>query len=349
MKQLIFILFSFCVISNTYAATDCLQRPSCEELGYVQQKAQCACFGKEALPCPFNIKDSSTVFCGDFPPKKEACSPEFCAKAKSFFNGKENTKAIVDQLGKEALAAYAATQFYVGDKNGDFGQGTWYLPAIGEMMEMYGTDFSKVTGGKWGSGVTNLNAGYQVNKTLLKIYGGHSHDLFINSGVRTSSESNNSRMVFGLALPNGNRDNSSDKYAGTTLLIPFHLMKDFFKTLPDAPDKTPQFGDIVYTDKSYSSPNQFDKNKIPAGIIVHISEDCRDIKIVSLGHLHFNSDDSIDNFNPDNPFEGEFIQTCWTVQEKRMEDIIGVTNYSDAEFLEICHTIASCSCDFFNE
>ena len=348
MKYGFILLFLLCAISNTYASTDCLRRPSCEELGYVQQKAQCACFGRDVLPCPFDINNGATSFCGDFPPKKEACSPEFCAKAMSFFNGQKNTKAIVDQLGKEALAAYAASQFYVGDKNGDFGQGTWYLPAIGEMMEMFGTDFSKVTELKWTSGVTDGAAGYRVNDTLKKMYGKNGDALFLNAGFSSSSESSELYKMMGVGFVNGSRG-SGDKYYGTQGVMTFHFMKDFFKTLPDAPDEAPQLGDIVYTDKSYSGPNKYDRTKIPAGVIVYISEDCRDVKIISLGQLLFNSEDSIENFDPENPFAGKFIKIRWATKEKRTEDVIGVTNYTGAEFLEICHIIADCSCDFWED
>ena len=74
------------------------------------------------------------------------------------YDGQSNTQKIVAQLGNKALAAYAATQFYVGDKNGDFGQGNWYLPSIGELMEMYGTDMSAVSDEFAGtSGATGTN------------------------------------------------------------------------------------------------------------------------------------------------------------------------------------------------
>ena len=64
----------------------------------------------------------------------------------SLYAGEAYTKAIVNQIGADGLAATAANQFYVGSKTGDFGQGKWYLPAIGELMEMYGTDTSAITG-----------------------------------------------------------------------------------------------------------------------------------------------------------------------------------------------------------
>ena len=93
MKQLIFILFTFCVISNTYASDECLHRPSCEESGYTQTRKKCACFNKDVLPCPFNINDDNTVFCGDLD-----CTDK-CKDLLPFYDGQSNTKKIIEQAG----------------------------------------------------------------------------------------------------------------------------------------------------------------------------------------------------------------------------------------------------------
>ena len=76
---------------------------------------------------------------------------------EALWNGKGNTQAMLDQIGADALAATAASQFYVGDKNGEFGQGKWYVPAIGELMDVYGTDTGAMTGGYGSSGVVGDN------------------------------------------------------------------------------------------------------------------------------------------------------------------------------------------------
>ena len=59
--------------------------------------------------------------------------------AVNLYAGEANTKAIVNQLEEHGLAATAANQFYVGSTSGDFGQGPWYLPSIGELMDMLTT------------------------------------------------------------------------------------------------------------------------------------------------------------------------------------------------------------------
>ena len=79
MKRGLFLFFVFCAISNAYAAEDCLQRPSCEELGYTQTTEECA--GRSILPCPFNIADPNTVFCGNMGDTETSCdlTAESCA------------------------------------------------------------------------------------------------------------------------------------------------------------------------------------------------------------------------------------------------------------------------------
>ena len=62
-------------------------------------------------------------------------------KIDAFYDGRTNTQAIIDQIGEDGLAAYATTQFYAPGITADdenFGQGKWYLPAIGELMDAYG-------------------------------------------------------------------------------------------------------------------------------------------------------------------------------------------------------------------
>ena len=78
-----------------------------------------------------NIKDDNTVFCGDLNCKGR------CKDTSSLYNGEINTKLYVESWGSRMLAPYAASLFYIGDKGGDFGQGKWWLPSMGEMMMIY--------------------------------------------------------------------------------------------------------------------------------------------------------------------------------------------------------------------
>ena len=54
--------FLLCVISNTYASTDCLQRPRCAELGYTQTRTQCTCFEKDGCKVKSNVQIMNKLF-----------------------------------------------------------------------------------------------------------------------------------------------------------------------------------------------------------------------------------------------------------------------------------------------
>ena len=67
---------------------------------------------------------------------------------------------FVKQLGNKAQAAYACTQFYAPGVAADdetFGQGQWYLPSIGELMEADGYDVNAITTGVGSSGGDGKN------------------------------------------------------------------------------------------------------------------------------------------------------------------------------------------------
>ena len=90
------------------------------------------------------------------------------ADRANLYAGESNTQAIVNQLGADGLAATAANQFYVGSKSGDFGQGTWYLPSIGELMDMYGTNTANMTSGTGTSGAVGDNMS-TINEALATL------------------------------------------------------------------------------------------------------------------------------------------------------------------------------------
>ena len=80
---------------------------------------------------------------------------------ENLYTGKANTEAMLSEVAADALAATACNLFYVDDINGDFGQGNWYLPAIGELMEAYGYDTTKITSG------TGISGAVGDNKTAI--------------------------------------------------------------------------------------------------------------------------------------------------------------------------------------
>ena len=78
---------------------------------------------------------------GDYSQKLVNGNPDLWA-------GKYNTDMIVNQIGDDGAAA-AACKNYTPDasltNNADFGKGQWYLPSIGELADLYGTDYSQIT------------------------------------------------------------------------------------------------------------------------------------------------------------------------------------------------------------
>ena len=87
------------------------------------------------------------------------CTP---IQFKDLYNGKANTEILVKEVGADALAATACNQFYVGDKNDvNFGQGNWYLPALGELMDVYGYNVDAITSG------TGITGAVGDNKTTI--------------------------------------------------------------------------------------------------------------------------------------------------------------------------------------
>ncbi len=121
------------------------------------------------------------------------------------YDGKTNTKAAIEQLGDDALAASAANQFYIGDKNGTFGQGKWYLPSIGELMEMYGTDVSQMTDDNGASGAVGDNMA-KINAALTALKGKKAKAEAMSSFLWSSSE-NYSNLSWSLYLSSGYRSN----------------------------------------------------------------------------------------------------------------------------------------------
>ncbi len=342
MKQLLFILFYFSVISNTYASADCLQRPSCEELGYIQTRKQCECFNKDVLPCPFNIKDDNTVFCGD-----TICGAEQCEAAVSFYNGQQNTQIIFEGRGAKSKAVHATQLFYVGDKDGDFGQGKWYLPAIGEWKDLYGTDVTKMTKLGRNNGAIG-DKRIIIENALSKLSEkGAEANLFLRPFYWASNVyhtngwtfvMNNYRVWYAGAVNSGYKYDGGNNIGVRAAL----LLKGL-----DISNGKPTIGDVVYTDKTFGSADDYEGTKTPAGIVFAVSEIGTMVKIINLKDFAFitYTKGGTNEFDPENPYTGEAtgtnIDTGW-------EDIPGTANIDPSEALAIFLATCGCDCEFYN-
>ena len=260
-------------------------------------------------------------------------------RPSALFDGEANTKAIVDSLGKDGSAANAAMKFYppeVAKGDADFGAGTWYLPSIGELMEMYGFDFDKMTS-MWdsttGANRTNLNA---INKTLTALGG----EVIGNKYYWSSSE-----YSFNLSWPLyvGSGYRSYDHKSNYSYVRCFQLLENCFSPFNSSAGASgaggvsgggaaPKIGDVMYSDKTWSSSDNIDPGKKAVGVVVGVGDD-GSVKIVNLKDLKFSSQTATDNFNPADPYNGAYDTTRWSTGNNIYKDVEGVENFSDLEAL----------------
>ena len=260
------------------------------------------------------------------------------SRPDGLYNGQANTKAILDQIGSKGLAASAANQFYVGDKNGDFGQGNWYLPSIGEWMDFYGTDTSQMTSGISTSGATGENKKL-INNALKTLAGKGVDAEALGTGYYWSSSEfaiNLSWVLYG-----GSGYRTSDDKTSTHSLRCSQLLKNIFNPLSlsagapagGAAQAAPKVGDVMYVDKTWGSAADYDGSKKAVGVIAAVSADGRDATIINLKDLTFSSNETVGNFDPENPYGGSTKTTRWCTRDKYFEDITGIENFAKVGFL----------------
>ena len=292
--------------------------------------ANCKTYDSDYDPCTctacedgFNLSNGKCV---------SECE-EKCATAYPLFAGQEYTKAAIDQIGNGAKAAYAASQFYVGDQNGDFGIGKWYLPSIGELMYAYGTDFTKAT-----TGISSSTGATGENKEL------------INSALKTlAAKGKNAEIIKGndywtlywsssefkkyasleIAFKNGSRAWNNK---GTAAYIrPVMILKNIFA----GNETAPQIGDVMYSDKTYGSAADYNSSKTPVGIIAAVSKEKQDVMIISLQDLTFT-----DNGNVKKDF-------TWSNETYEEANIVKIPDISSSKLVTLAKASNNCPCQFY--
>ena len=124
-------------------------------------------------------------------------------KNSSLYTGKANTDAIIAEIGGNGLAASAANQFYVGDKDGAFGQGNWYLPSIMELMNVYGFDTDKITSGWWSTSGAVGDHKAAINATLQQLKDAGVEAEVLTNNYYWSSSEDSSNYSWRLSMTNG--------------------------------------------------------------------------------------------------------------------------------------------------
>ena len=256
-------------------------------------------------------------------------SDDAAIRNTSLFDGRANTQAMLDQIGADALAATAANQFYApgtSKNDANFGQGTWYLPAIGELMEMYGINANEMLPE---SGTSGANG---ENKTIIN----DALSILKNKGVNTatlggyywSSSEHSHSYSWAFYAGNGERYDAqrySGSFGGNVRC--FSYLENKFNPKDDA--SAPQIGDVMYSDLSYGSADDYDGSKTAVGIVTWVSEDGKSAKIVNLKELTFTSLSSPGNFNPDSPYSETSASVYHTTNTKAYVDIITIDDFDD--------------------
>ena len=104
----------------------------------------------------------------------------------------------------------------------------------------------------------------------------------------------------------------------------------------------PQLGDVMYTDKSYGKADDYDGSKIPAGIVVVVSEDDSSVKIINLKELTFTSADKIGNFDAENPYGN-----TTPVIRFSLKGISEFQGFPKAEITGLFNKSCRCNCEFY--
>lgn len=418
----------------------------------------------------------------NLPQIRQAGSP--LSNISPMFDGRSNTQAIVDQIGKKGLAAYACNQFYAPGVSADdenFGQGKWYLPSIGELMDAYGEyeaeyyksqfvylkhgdndfyDFIEITeeefnaskdkmvmysrntntdeltitelsraeatqlfeehgSYQYSDGDNEIQIGFAVRNepqdrisisqeeydALPKYYkveedgsgpphfeaitqeeyeqfiidhNGNADDingiyttvitiedlgggvnlkadgenkaaikdtlsLLASQGSKATTLSNgaywsSSEIIYDsswfLLISNGERG-TLGKYSNGRVRA-FQLLENCFTPLSLSSDAvSPQIGDVMYSDLSYSDKDHINTSKTAVGVVTWVSDDGASARIMSLKDLTFSSTTQVGNFAPANPYGGAQVATSWCTYDKYMEDITGVDNIEPYAFASL--------------
>ena len=241
--------------------------------------------------------------------------------------GEYNTDTIVNQMGTNDIAAYACKNFaptssLLDDEN--FGQGTWYLPSMGELCDVYGYNYenmSMTTGGGTSGAVGNNKT--KINKTLEAL--GSSVATTLTNGYYWSSSEGSGNLSWDLSMTNGRRYDygKDDNY----YVRAFQLLENCFtpSSLSDA--RAPQIGDVMYSDLSYSDKDHIDTSKTAVGVVTWVSDDGASAKIMSLKNLTVSTNASTgwQEFNANNPYGGAQGSMKW--QNDGYTNISGVNDY----------------------
>lgn len=233
------------------------------------------------------------------------------------YDGKSNTDAIIEEIGDGALAAKASDEFYVVSEDED-----WYLPSMGELMELYGVDIANMEQGIGGSGKTGTNIG-KINTTLQDLQSlGLATKL---AGYYWSSTEADEDEVWRMNMASSADRNIIEKnIADGTHVRAFRLIENIYNPAKSTAT-APVIGDIVYSDLSWTDTDHYDENKTVIGVITHVSDDGRDVTIMNLKDLKFSTGGA---FDASHPYTNDTDSVTWSTPIASHVNIEGLENYN---------------------
>ena len=255
-------------------------------------------------------------------------------------DGKGNTQAIINQVGEEALAATAANEFYapgVSKNDATFGQGNWYLPSIGEWMNIYGTDFSQVADGYGTSGAVGDNK-KAINDALATLAGKGVDATVLTENFYWSSTEYHSATSWSFNFKTGHRGYPAEYMTEPDTIKNYHV-RCLQEVSVSGSSIAPKVGDIMYADKTYGSADDYDGSKTVVGVVTEVSADGSSAKIINLKDLTFDNEFYAGNFNPDNPYGGATSNSCHTSQAGWYQDVAAIPPCDTQTLVTICKTV----------
>ncbi len=218
----------------------------------------------------------------------------------SIYDGKGNTQALLSYYGNaastKAIAATAATQYYADTLTQDddkFGQNKWYLPSIGELVEMYGVNDSQVD---WGYGNSGVTSGEDSNNKVIKDAMNYlaTPDIGIADalprGYLWSSSEAPSNNVWMLSTSNGTRSNLPKDH--TQYVRSFLHLENCFNSSTSSKPEVGQVlyykkngGDIIWGDAKKHTSVSTDYAAV--GIITEVNDD-GSVKLIGLKNAKHN-------------------------------------------------------------
>lgn len=216
------------------------------------------------------------------------------------FDGEGNNKRIINAFPDvETLAhkirGYGANGVYAGMA---LGEGKWYLPAWGEVLEMLGTDWGCVLdhADELNNALANLDEGEfgVVNECIShespaikasNILHGRYSDFFLpldNKPVTSTELSDGEGYIQGHYNFASKAQDYDVIYPATIVRPTDKFAKDIFKNIIEGIGRKPEVGDIMMYDGAYTNADDYsgDPNKI-AGIIYWVSPDGYTVRVVN--------------------------------------------------------------------